>query len=177
MQAGLAFEKCFFDESDAESSVGGGFWMVISSTFIGGKRAKGACPCASSRMVMPKDQMSASELYLHRTSSLHRSCTVRASARPRLPGAHAAAVAHTLCTAPSTTLYIATQPAHAFCPMAVGPSAYLRSAPAPPYAGHIQANHQSLLRPPPAMAMYQGSCSGGFPMLLSRSRRLIRCSS
>ena len=33
-------------------------------TFMGGKRAKGACPCASSRMVMPKDQMSARELYL-----------------------------------------------------------------------------------------------------------------
>ena len=73
-QAGLAFEKCFFDESDAESSVGGGFWMVISSTFIGGKRAKGACPCASSRMVMPNDQMSASELYLQRVFTGHALC-------------------------------------------------------------------------------------------------------
>jgi hypothetical protein len=31
---------------------------------MGGKRAKGAWPCASSRTVMPKDQMSASALYL-----------------------------------------------------------------------------------------------------------------
>ena len=40
--------------------------MVISSTFMGGSLANGACPCASSNMVMPKDQMSASELYLQR---------------------------------------------------------------------------------------------------------------
>ena len=58
-------EKCFLPESD--SSVGGGFWIVISSTFIGGKRAKGACPCASSRIVIPNDHMSASELYLQAT--------------------------------------------------------------------------------------------------------------
>ena len=58
------FEKCFFPLSD--SRVGGGFWMVISSTFMGGSLANGACPCASSSMVMPKDQMSASELYLQR---------------------------------------------------------------------------------------------------------------
>ena len=60
---GLALEKCFLPESD--SRVGGGLWMVISSTFMGGSRANGAWPCASSRMVMPNDQMSASELYLH----------------------------------------------------------------------------------------------------------------
>ena len=57
-------EKCFLPES--VSSVGGGLWMVISSTFMGGRRAKGACPWASSRMVMPNDQMSARELYLGR---------------------------------------------------------------------------------------------------------------
>ncbi len=34
----------------------------ILCTFMGGKRAKGACPCASSSTVMPKDQMSASAL-------------------------------------------------------------------------------------------------------------------
>ena len=39
-------------------------WRGIA--FIGGKRAKGAWPCASSRTVMPKDQMSASALYLRR---------------------------------------------------------------------------------------------------------------
>lgn len=33
---------------------------------MGGKRAKGAWPCASSRTVMPNDQMSASALYLRR---------------------------------------------------------------------------------------------------------------
>ena len=38
--------------------------LFLLRTFMGGKRAKGACPCASSRMVMPKDQMSARELYL-----------------------------------------------------------------------------------------------------------------
>ena len=63
--ARLTFEKCFFESDSRE---GGGFWMVISSTFMGGYRAKGACPCASSRMVIPNDQMSAEELYLHRTS-------------------------------------------------------------------------------------------------------------
>lgn len=30
-----------------------------AGTFMGGRRAKGACPCASSSSVMPKDQMSA----------------------------------------------------------------------------------------------------------------------
>ena len=63
--AGLTFEKCFFESDSRE---GGGFWMVISSTFMGGYRAKGACPCASSRMVIPNDQMSAEELYLHHAS-------------------------------------------------------------------------------------------------------------
>ena len=43
--------------------------MVMSSTFMGGYRAKGACPCASSRMVMPNDQMSAEELYLRNQST------------------------------------------------------------------------------------------------------------
>ena len=38
--------------------------MVISSTFMGGYLAKGAWPCASSKIVMPKDQMSAKLLYL-----------------------------------------------------------------------------------------------------------------
>jgi hypothetical protein len=38
--------------------------MVISRTFMGGYRANGACPCASSRIVMPNDQMSAKQLYL-----------------------------------------------------------------------------------------------------------------
>lgn len=47
------------------SSVGGGFWMVISSTFMGGRRANGAWPCASSSSVMPNDQMSARASYLH----------------------------------------------------------------------------------------------------------------
>jgi hypothetical protein len=37
---------------------------------MGGKRAKGAWPCASSRTVMPKDQMSASALYLRRMGVL-----------------------------------------------------------------------------------------------------------
>ena len=40
--------------------------MFVLHTFMGGKRANGAWPCASSRMVMPKDQMSARELYLGR---------------------------------------------------------------------------------------------------------------
>lgn len=43
--------------------------MVMSSTFMGGYRAKGACPCASSRIVMPNDQMSAEELYLSNQST------------------------------------------------------------------------------------------------------------
>ena len=55
-------EKCFLPLSD--SRVGGGFWMVINSTFMGGSLANGAWPCASSRMVIPKDQMSARLLYL-----------------------------------------------------------------------------------------------------------------
>lgn len=38
--------------------------MVINSTFMGGSLANGAWPCASSRMVIPKDQMSARLLYL-----------------------------------------------------------------------------------------------------------------
>jgi hypothetical protein len=37
---------------------------VISRTFIGGNLAKGACPFASSSMVIPNDQMSAALLYL-----------------------------------------------------------------------------------------------------------------
>ena len=41
----------------------------MSSTFMGGYRAKGACPCASSRIVMPNDQMSAEELYLSNQST------------------------------------------------------------------------------------------------------------
>lgn len=59
---GRTLEKCFLPVS--LSSVGGGLWIVISSTFMGGSRANGACPCANSRIVMPNDQMSASELYL-----------------------------------------------------------------------------------------------------------------
>ncbi len=61
----LTLEKCFL-ESDSRD--GGGFWMVMRSTFMGGYRAKGACPCASSRIVMPNDHMSAEELYLHDSS-------------------------------------------------------------------------------------------------------------
>mmetsp|Transcript_35268 Transcript_35268/g.89243 ORF Transcript_35268/g.89243 Transcript_35268/m.89243 type:complete len:270 (-) Transcript_35268:976-1785(-) len=37
----IAFEKCFLPLS---SSVGGGFCSVMSSTFMGGNLAKGACP-------------------------------------------------------------------------------------------------------------------------------------
>ncbi len=45
--------------------------MVIRSTFMGGSLAKGACPCASSRMVIPKDQISARLLYLmHRSKAM-----------------------------------------------------------------------------------------------------------
>ena len=64
-------EKCLLP--DSASNVGGGFWMVMSRTFIGGKRAKGAWPCAISRMLIPKDQMSARQLYLHRAGLLGRS--------------------------------------------------------------------------------------------------------
>ncbi len=38
--------------------------MVMSSTFMGGSFAKGACPCASSNIVIPKDQISAKGPYL-----------------------------------------------------------------------------------------------------------------
>ena len=38
---------------------------------MGGKRANGAWPCASSRMVMPKDQMSARLLYLRSSMRYH----------------------------------------------------------------------------------------------------------
>lgn len=41
--------------------------MVMRSTFMGGSLANGAWPCASSRMVIPKDQMSARLLYLINT--------------------------------------------------------------------------------------------------------------
>lgn len=44
--------------------------MVISSTFMGGSLANGAWPCASSRMVIPKDQMSAKLLYLIDTATM-----------------------------------------------------------------------------------------------------------
>jgi len=74
MSRGTTFEKCFLPES--VSRVGGGLWMVISSTFMGGSRAKGAWPWASSRMVIPNDQISANELYL---------------GRPKVPGSRAAA--------------------------------------------------------------------------------------
>lgn len=69
---GCTLEKCFFPSDSRE---GGGFWMVISRTFMGGYRANGAWPCASSRMVMPNDQMSARELYLQ-ASQLHSSLYV-----------------------------------------------------------------------------------------------------
>lgn len=41
--------------SKGAPTVGGGFCSVIMSTFMGGYFAKGACPCASSRSVMPRD--------------------------------------------------------------------------------------------------------------------------
>lgn len=54
--------------------------MVINRTFIGGYRAKGAWPCASSSMVIPNDQMSARELYLaterHTSLTPCTSCTM-----------------------------------------------------------------------------------------------------
>mmetsp|Transcript_30947 Transcript_30947/g.68539 ORF Transcript_30947/g.68539 Transcript_30947/m.68539 type:complete len:258 (+) Transcript_30947:2600-3373(+) len=52
--------KCFLPLS---SSVGGGFCRVISSTFMGGNLANGACPCAISSSVIPNDQMSAALSY------------------------------------------------------------------------------------------------------------------
>ena len=69
---GNTLEKCLLPRS--ASKVGGGFWMVISSTFMGGYRAKGACPWAISRMVMPKDQMSARQLYLPNRTCQGSSC-------------------------------------------------------------------------------------------------------
>ena len=54
----IALEKCFF-ESEDWSSVGGGLFSVIISTFMGGNFANGAWPCASSNRVMPNDQISA----------------------------------------------------------------------------------------------------------------------
>jgi len=56
-------EKCF--RPCLSSNCGGGFCNVINNTFKGGNLAKGACPLASSNIVMPNDQMSADELYLH----------------------------------------------------------------------------------------------------------------
>ena len=157
MRAGLAFEKCFFDESDAESSVGGGFWMVISSTFIGGKRAKGACPCASSRMVMPNDQMSASELYLQGTSSLHGSRVVRAFVRARLPvqSCRMPLLSPTRCAHPARLIYMTMQldpnmPSASWlwgqCMPAIHSGPTLRR----PY---LARPSRRLLRPQPAMAV------------------------
>lgn len=51
--------------------------MVISSTFMGGSLANGAWPCASSRMVIPKDQMSAKLLYLVDTAEYNVRSTTR----------------------------------------------------------------------------------------------------
>ncbi len=59
-KGGRTLEKCFLPLS---SSVGGGFCSVMSSTFMGGNLANGACPCAISSSVMPKDQMSAELSY------------------------------------------------------------------------------------------------------------------
>lgn len=48
-------------------------WYVHVFTFMGAYRAKGACPWASSRTVMPKDQISARALYLPcQTTHLHQ---------------------------------------------------------------------------------------------------------
>ena len=61
--ASSTFEKCFLPLS---SSVGGGFWSVMSRTFMGGNLAKGAWPCAISSSEIPNDQISAALSYLCR---------------------------------------------------------------------------------------------------------------
>ena len=55
-------EKCFLPP--LSSRVGGGLERVIMRIFMGGNFAKGAWPWASSRRVMPTDQMSARWSYL-----------------------------------------------------------------------------------------------------------------